>query len=219
MLQSIALAFGQLGDRRVLGVFARSVLVTLGVFGALGFAAWQGLSVWLGSGSLAAVMAVVVTLLAGWLLFRAVAIAVIGLFADGIVDAVEARHYPAARAAARPVGLGRAAAMGLRSAMRLAGYNLLASPLYIVLFFTGIGLPVAFFGLNGWLLGRDLGDMVAVRHIDAAAMRGWRAATRWRRLALGLAVAGLFVVPGLNLIAPILGAAAMTHLFHRGRTA
>ena len=34
---------------------------------------------------------------------------------------------------------------------------------------------------------------------------------------LGLAVAGLFVVPLANLFAPILGAAMATHLFHGGR--
>ena len=47
----------------------------------------------------------------------------------------------------------------------------------------------------------------------------WRATTRWPRFILGLAVAVLFVVPILNLLAPILGAAMATHLFHeKGRS-
>lgn len=83
--------------------------------------------------------------------------------------------------------------------------------------FTAIGPAIAFFLVNGWLLGRDLGDMVASRHIDDATMRGWRKATRGQRFVLGLAVAGLFVVPLANLFAPILGAAMATHLFHGGR--
>ncbi|MES2755330.1 MAG: EI24 domain-containing protein [Pseudomonadota bacterium] len=166
---------------------------------------------------MAAIVAWVITLLAGWALFRGIAVAVLGLFADGVVAAVEARHYPVALESCRPVGAGRAILMGLASLGRLIGYNLLAVPLYIVVAATGIGLPVGFLLVNGWLLGRDLGDMVAARHIGPAAMQAWRSATRWPRFGVGLASAGLFAVPVVNLIAPVVGAAAMTHLFHRGR--
>ena len=89
--------------------------------------------------------------------------------------------------------------------------------LYLVAAATGIGLPVAFLVMNGWLLGRDLGDMVAARHLDRAELPAWRERTRWARFATGLVASGLFVVPVVNLVAPVIGAAAMTHLFHRGR--
>jgi uncharacterized protein involved in cysteine biosynthesis len=49
-------------------------------------------------------------------------------------------------------------------------------------------------------------------------MRGWRKATAWERFTLGVAGTGLFMVPILNLAAPVLGAAMATHLFH-GRKA
>jgi CysZ protein len=55
---------------------------------------------------------------------------------------------------------------------------------------------------------------VAARHMDAAAMRGWRATTKSGRFVLGLANTGLFVVPVLNIAAPVLGAAMATHYFH-----
>ena len=145
-----------------------------------------------------------------------VAIAVIGLFGDAIVAAVEARHYPAAHAVAREVGFVRSGRMALASAARALGINLAMTPVYLALLFTAIGPAIAFFLVNGWLLGRDLGDMVASRHMDDATMRGWRKATRGQRFVLGLAVAGLFVVPLANLFAPILGAAMATHLFHGG---
>lgn len=106
-----------------------------------------------------------------------------------------------------------------RGRSRLIGYNLLATPLYLMTFATGIGLPIAFLAVNGWLLGRDLGDMVAARHLASSELAHWRARTRGTRFLAGLAVSGLFVVPGLNLLAPVVGAAAMTHLFHRGRRA
>ncbi|RYD26256.1 MAG: hypothetical protein EOP89_07455, partial [Lysobacteraceae bacterium] len=50
--------------------------------------------------------------------------------------------------------------------------------------------------------------------LGAAAMRGWRATTKGRRFVLGLANTGLFVVPVLNITAPVLGAAIATHYFH-----
>jgi CysZ protein len=68
--------------------------------------------------------------------------------------------------------------------------------------------------LNAVLLGRDLGEMVAVRHLDRSAARDWVRGHRWQLSLLGLVVTGLFLVPIANLLAPILGAGAATHLFH-----
>jgi CysZ protein len=66
-------------------------------------------------------------------------------------------------------------------------------------------------------LGRDLGEMVAARHYQGADMKRWLAATRLRRATLGLGAAWLFLIPFANLLAPLLGAAAATHMFHRGK--
>jgi uncharacterized protein involved in cysteine biosynthesis len=117
------------------------------------------------------------------------------------------------------VPFARSLAMGLRSAFRVLLVNLLMVPVYIGLLVTGVGTAAAFFVVNGWLLGRDLGDMVAARHMDAAAMRGWRATTRASRFVLGLANTALFVVPILNIAAPVLGAAMATHFYHGTRAA
>lgn len=223
MFRAFLLSVGQLGDPPVLRVLALSLAVTLAIFAVLGLGVWWGtramLATWTGfeAGRIATIFALFVMVLALWLLFRAVAVAVVGLFADGVVEAVEARHYPAALASARPLPLHRSVAMGLRSAARVVAVNLLLLPLYVLLLATGVGTAAAFFLVNGWLLGRDLGDMVASRHMDARALMAWRGGTRGRRFALGLAGTGLFVVPFLNLLAPVLGAAMATHLFHGGR--
>lgn len=223
MIRALLLSIGQLGDPPVLRVFAKSMALTLAVFAGLGVAVWWGtkaaLAAWLDwqSTGLAAVFALFVTVLALWLLFRAVAIAVVGIFADDVVAAVEARHYPAALASARAVPLARSLAMGLRSALRVVLVNLAMLPIYVVLLVTGVGTAAAFFIVNGWLLGRDLGDMVAARHMDSAAIRRWREATRPGRFVLGLANTALFVVPILNIAAPVLGAAMATHYFHGRR--
>ncbi|TXC69584.1 hypothetical protein FSB78_00360 [Sphingomonas ginsenosidivorax] len=215
MFRAFFLSLGQLGDPPVLRVFVKSMAVTLLVFAGLGVGVWWTTRTALGADGIAAAVAILASALALWLLFRAVAIAVISIFADDVVAAVEARHYPAARASARPVPFHRGLTMGLASAARVVGVNLLMLPVYIALLVTGIGTAAAFFLVNGWLLGRDLGDMVAARHMDAAAMRGWRATTKAPRFLLGLANTGLFVVPVLNIAAPVLGAAMATHFFHR----
>ena len=223
MLRAFTLALGQLGDAAILRVLAKSLALTLAIFAALGVGVFALLRHWLAGfaggydDGLAGVAAIALGVVAGWLLFRVVAIAIVGLFGDEVVAAVEARHYPAAQATARDVGIVRSGRMALASAVRALGINLVMTPVYLALLFTAIGPAIAFFLVNGWLLGRDLGDMVASRHLSDATMRGWRTATRGRRFVMGLAVAGLFVVPLANLLAPILGAAMATHLFHGGR--
>lgn len=224
MIRAFVLSLGQFGDRAVLAVLAKSLAVTLALFVLLGAGAW-----WLAdtliarasgshSGALAGVAATVTFVLLLWSTFRAVAVAVIGVFADAVVEAVERRHYPEALASARPVALPRSLAMGVGSAARFVAVNILLLPLYVALLVTGVGTALLFFAVNAWLLGRDLGDMVASRHLAPAAMRAWRKATGGRRFVLGLAGTGLFVVPGVNILAPVLGAAMATHLFHGGRT-
>ena len=174
----------------------------------------MALAGWRWHGALAGAAATLLVALALWLLFRAVAVAVVGMFADEVVEAVERRHYPQRLATARPVPFHRGLATGLRSAARVVLVNLALAPVYLALLVTGVGTAALFFLVNGWLLGRDLGDMVAMRHLPPAELKTWRRATGPRRFLLGLAGTGLFLVPLLNLLAPVLGAAMATHLFH-----
>jgi uncharacterized protein involved in cysteine biosynthesis len=226
MLTALALSIGQLGDRRLLAVLAKSLTVTLALLATLGAALWfavrWAVREWLAAGDglagLAGIAAAITGVALAWLLWRAIAIAVIGLFADDVVIAVEARHYPGALASARRVPLAASAAMSLGSAARSILANLAASPLYLLLLVTGVGTPIGFFVINAWLLGRDLGDMVAIRHIDRGALSVERRATRGSRWLLGGAGTALLLVPFVNLVAPVLGAAMATHLFHRRST-
>ena len=224
MFRALILSIEQLGDRPILAVLLKSLLLTLAVLATLGVGLWFAVralaAAWLdASGSqLAATIAVIGSLALGWVLFRAVAIAVIGLFGDTIVVAVEAKHYPEMLATARDVPFGQSLRMGLGSAGRSLLVNLVLIPAYLVLLVTGIGTPILFFAANGWLLGRDLMDMVAARHLAGDEMKSWRNSTSLSRFALGLIVTGLLSVPGINLVAPVLGAAMATHLFHGRKT-
>lgn len=222
MLTALVLSLAQLGDPPILRVLAKSLALTLALLLSLGAALWfavRGLALWLGVGAgvsgLVGLFGLLAGVALGWLLFRAIAVAVVGLFADTVVEAVEARHYPAALTTARPVPFGRSLAIGAGSATRALLVNLAAAPVYALLLVTGVGTAIGFFIVNAALLGRDLFDMVAARHVTPAALPALRRETRASRWALGGVGTALLLVPFVNLLAPVLGAAMATHLFHR----
>jgi uncharacterized protein involved in cysteine biosynthesis len=214
---AIIKAIGQLGDRAVVRVAAKSITMTLLIFTVLGVGLYLALAeaaqqVGVGEGW-AGVLAVLLVPIALWLLFRLVAMAVLQFFADEIVAAVEARHYPALAAEARPLPFRRDLANSLKGLGRTAGYTLLALPLAGLLAFTAIGPALVLLGVNAVLLGRELTDMAWLRHC-----RGEEASSpvpRGERVLLGVVIAGLMLIPLANLIAPIIGAAAGTHLVLR----
>lgn len=213
MPTALALALAQLTDRRVLAVLAKSAGVTLAVMVLLGAALWWGLerafaSVAMLHGTGPAIAAIV-TILAEWLLFRLVAIAVVQFFADEVVVAVEAKHYPEAAARARPLGLRREIGVACLGLLRSLGWNLAALPVAALLLVTGLGTVLLFGLVNALLLGRELTDMVRLRH------EGEPPVGPLSRLALGSVVAMLLAVPFVNFLAPVIGAAAATHLVHR----
>lgn len=224
MLRAFLLSLAQLGDPSVIAVFLKSLVVTVVLLALLGAGLWFGaMRLFLALGGhgdaapLVATVAWIAAVALAWLMFRAVAIGVMGVMSDAVVIAVERRHYPQALAQARGVPLARGIALGFGSAVRAVVLNVVLLPVYLVLLMTGVGTWLLFFLVNGWLLGRDLGQMVAARHLPDAMLGDWRKTGAVERLALGVAGTALFMVPILNLFAPILGAAMATHLYHAGQ--
>ena len=210
MFQAFTRSLAQLGDRTILAILLKVILLSLLLFAIFGVAAYFGLVwlfAWLGwnDGGFAAAAAAAI-----------VAIFVLNIFSDDIVDAVERRYYPDRAETAKPPGNVLGIKMGFASAGRALGYNILAAPLYAVLLVTGIGAPIAFFAVNAILLGRDLQDMVAARHFPDFQNpdRSW-ALGKVERFILGLIAALLLAIPFVNFLAPLLGAAMATHLVHR----
>jgi uncharacterized protein involved in cysteine biosynthesis len=221
MIQAFTRSLAQLTDRTILAILLKVVLLTIllfilfdmaAYFGLLWLFAWLG---WTDGGFAAAATAVIIAIMTGLLLFRIVAIFVLNIFSDDIVDAVERRYYPQRAEMAKPPGYGLGIKMGFASAGRALGYNILAAPLYILLLVTGIGLPIAFFAVNAILLGRDLQDMVAARHVtDYHNLSAEWSLPKVRRFLLGLITVLLLAIPFVNFLAPVLGAAMATHLVH-----
>jgi uncharacterized protein involved in cysteine biosynthesis len=224
MLRAFSLALGQLADPPVRRAWLKSLGAALLAFAVLGAALWWAADwllarAWPAQGRLAAMdelrplLALLGAAFGALLLWRVVALAALQFFADEVVRAVEARHYPAAAVAARQLGWHEELAIALKGAGRALLYNLLALPFALLLLVTGIGAPLVFFAVNAVLLGRELQDMVWLRHrphSDAPPPL-----QRWERLALGGVTAALLAIPFANLAAPFLGAAAAAHLIHR----
>ena len=217
MLAAFSLALGQLGDPRLLRVLAKSLVQTLLAVAAIGGGAWLAGDWALARAGLGedmrSALALAAAIAGGWLLWRVVALAVLQLHGDEVVLAVEARHYPGAAATARKLGLREELGLGLRGAGRALAFNLLALPVALVLLVTGIGAPLVFWLVNAVLLGRELTELVALRHRSPGA--GGLPLGGLERLVLGGIVAALLALPFVNFLAPLLGAAAATHLVHR----
>lgn len=137
----------------VRSVLLLSLLLTALVFALLGALLWLGLGwlfAWAGwtqmEGFASATLAALTAVACGWLLFRAVAMGVIGLFADRIVSAVEAADYPGAHTAARPVPFMEGLRVSVRSVARALFWNVAALPLYLALLVTGVGTALLFLG-------------------------------------------------------------------------
>ncbi|WP_416462633.1 EI24 domain-containing protein [Sphingomonas sp. VDB2] len=205
-------AFPSIFHGAALRLLFKTLVLTLFLFTGLGAALWAAFHAlrlhlgWGGGGFAEATATALLVVGAGWLLFRAVAMAVMGLFADDIVEAVERDSYPQAALAAQPVGWARSLRFALASLARTLGWNLLALPAYMLLLVTGVGTIGLFLVLNAYLLGRDMADMIEPRH---PALPPIPRSSRWL---LGLVSALAFLIPLVNLLAPIWTAAMAVHM-------
>lgn len=153
--------------------------------------------------------------LASYILFPPIATTVMSLMADQIADAVEDEYYPHRKARRRvpPIEM---LLSGLKLTLIIIVFNVLAIIPYTILFFAtaGLGTLLLFLTLNGFLLGREYYEMVGMRHMQRTPLRIFRRENSGKIFVTGFAIAGMFTVPFLNLLAPIVGAALMTHMFH-----
>lgn len=216
-------AVGQIGDQR----FRRVLMLGVGLTFALLVAVYALFLWWLqwalGDGADLPVIGTVTWIddLLSWgsfflmvilsvFLMVPVASAITSMFLDEVAQAVEDRHYPAL-----PEVEGVPFWDALRDTVNflgvLIGANIVALVLYVM--FPPFALFI-FWGLNGYLLGREYFTLAAMRRVGrdgAKALRSRHSMTIW---AAGTLMAMPLSVPLVNLLIPILGAATFTHLFH-----
>ncbi len=217
-------ALGQLGDprfRRVLFLgLALTVILLFSVYALFaGFVSWIvpdsttlpviGEITWVDD--FLSISSVLLMMGLSVFLMVPVASAFTGIFLEDVAQAVEDRHYPGLT---DPPGI--PFTQGLVDSLNFLGLlivaNLAAFGLY--LFFTPFA-PFIFWGLNGFLLGREYFQLVAMRRIGRPAAKAAFRRNLGQIWLAGSLMAVPLTIPLVNLIIPILGAATFTHLYHR----
>ncbi|HLS19382.1 MAG TPA: EI24 domain-containing protein [Paracoccaceae bacterium] len=224
LIGDILRVFRQLGDPRFLWVILKALLLTIILlFGLAAGALWlvgfipTDLGEWwlIGQVNLPAIapqgLALGFVLLASIFLMIPVAAIFVGFFLDEVVEAVERKHYPWLRPPDAP-GFLASIGSALRFLAVIIGANLLALIIYLL---AGPLAPLVFYGLNGYLLGREYLELVAARHLGLDAGVRFRRRYWARAWAAGVLMAVPLTIPVMNLVIPVLGVAVFTHQFHR----
>ncbi|WEX77588.1 sulfate transporter family protein [Sinorhizobium numidicum] len=141
------------------------------------------------------------------LLLAPVTALIAGFFLDDVAEVVEKRDYPTeAPGAPLPLAeaiVGSAKFLGVVILGNIAALLLLLVP--------GVNL-VAFFLVNGYLLGREFFEFAAMRHRPPSEARLFRVKHRSTVFLAGLVLAAFLAVPLLNLLTPLFAAGMMVHL-------
>lgn len=208
-------AINQLGDPRIRRVLLLSLGATLLVYTVLiggiswalfstelltGLPFWESIVDWLG---------VVLVPLATLFLFPAVISLMIGFFLEDVADAVEAKHYPDL-----PPNRAQPLAEVIWITVRFAALALLLNILVLPLFLFPIIGQVAYLIVNGYLIGREYFELVALRRLDPKQAKGLRTAHLGTLWMTGALIAFLLTVPLVNVLAPVIGVAVMVHIAH-----
>lgn len=134
-----------------------------------------------------------------------------GLFLEDIAAAVEARHYPHLPPVQK-ISLYESAKDAVNFFAVLVAVNAVAIVLAV---FAGPLVPVVFWVVNGFLLGREYFTLAAMRRLGRQGAKALRARHPVQIWVAGILMAVPLSVPLVNLFIPLLGAATFTHLFHR----
>jgi uncharacterized protein involved in cysteine biosynthesis len=145
-----------------------------------------------------------------WLAFAAIAQNVAAFYFERIIGAVEARRYPDL-----PPAQGTTIATDISAMLRFTGVLILWNIVAIPFYFIPVVNIVVFYLLNGYLFGREYAEAVAFRRLPPAEVKAWRARHRVTLLVAGALITLAMSIPVLNLAAPVLAAAFMTHIYHR----
>lgn len=135
---------------------------------------------------------------------------VASFFLESIAAKIEAQDYPA-----DPPGRDQPVLQSLWVAIRftvvLIVVNVIALPFYLV---PGFNLAL-FWVVNGYLLGREYFELVALRHLAPDAALALRNRHRLRVFVAGVTIAAFATVPFLNLLTPLFATVFMVHISKR----
>jgi len=211
------MSINQLSDPAFRKVLVRGIIMSGFVFSCLLGTVWFFLSetsyfsFWLVE-MIVDVLGGIAVIVVTWLLFPAVASFFVALFLDDIVDAVEIRHYPN-EPPRKSVVSSSAIMVSLRFTAITLVLNIIALPFYLLtIWFPPLAI-VIFYILNGYLLGREYYELVALRYLSLTNSELTRKANKSQLFVAGVGITFLFTIPILNLVAPVIAVAAISHIF------
>lgn len=153
------------------------------------------------------VFAAIGSALALALLISPITALIAGFFIDAIAQDIEQKHYPN-DPAGRPMSLGETISQSLKFLAIVLMGNLFALLLLLV---PGVNL-IAFFVVNGYLLGREYFEFAAMRHHSLQDAKKLRSRHSTTIFFAGLVIAGFLSIPLLNFLTPFFAAGLMVHL-------
>ena len=220
MITAFVRAIGQLPEPAFRSVLLKSFGLTLLVFIVLIGGAWTSVggadlsdSAWV-SWLPDFIIATLNWLLGGvvfavaLMLFPAIASIFVSLFLDQIVDAVEAKYYPGdAKGPGLPIV--QSLLVSIRFSLLVVFVNILALPFYLI---PGINL-IVYYMVNGYLFGREYFELIALTHRSPQEAAILRVTNKGKIFFCGIIIAFMFTIPIVNFFTPIIGAAAMVHIF------
>lgn len=221
MITALFKALAQLSDPRLRRVLKLGVLGAIAAYALLVAAVWVVLGnvtlfqeAWADIGTDFAIG--LAALVLPILFFPALATTIMSALLDDVADAVEARHYPQLNWP-RPQKWTEALGTTLRFLAVMVLVNLAALPFYLMLLITGLTVILVTV-VNGYLLGREYFELVALRRLDPAQARLTFRHHLGKLWLAGMVIAILFGTPILNLAAPVIATAFMVHVFQSLRT-
>ena len=141
------------------------------------------------------------------LLLSSVTAIIAGLFLDDVAEVIEKRDYPGDRpGTAMPIGA------AMLSSLKFFGIVLVGNFIALLLLLVpGVNI-VAFFLVNGYLLGREFFEFAAMRFRSPNEARLFRSRHSGTVFAAGLVIAAFLAIPFVNLLTPLFAAGLMVHL-------
>jgi len=151
-----------------------------------------------------------IIILSAFLMFP-VAAMIVHLLLDEVADAVEARYYPGLPKLL-PSHIIEMVYGALCFTMVVIIVNLGAMLFYLM---AGPLFPVVFWGVNGYLMGREFFELVADRRLTPEEATDLRRRNGFQIWLVGSLLAIPLSFPLVSLVTPVLGVAVFTHVFHR----
>mgnify|MGYP001157328186 FL=1 len=178
--------------------------VLLDQFGLLGFGFLDSFLPWIGASLIIVI---------GLVFFPSTIMLVASLFSDRIIRAVEEKYYPE-KIGTVHVPLTTSIKTSLTLIVIASIVNICLLPFYALgMILPGLSFIIFYLG-NGYLLGRELFETVAQRHLPAKEARKLRKQYFLKVLIGGGLITFLATLPLVNLFAPIIGTVLMVHFYH-----